>query len=177
MIGWLRPQILIPAHGEALHLAEHAKLARDAGIPHVVVCRNGDLVRLAPGLPTIIDEIPSGRLYKDGALLLTAEARTVTARRRLAFAGIVSVALAMSDKGALAADPEIELIGVPETDASGQPMHEIVRNAIEEAFDALPKPRRRDPAEVAETIRRVVRTAVAERWSKKPICYVHVLTV
>src|SRR6202008_3918701 len=24
MIGWVRPKILIPAHGEALHLAEHA---------------------------------------------------------------------------------------------------------------------------------------------------------
>ena len=49
MIGWVRPKILIPAHGEALHLAEHAKLARDAGVPQVLVCRNGDLVRLAPG--------------------------------------------------------------------------------------------------------------------------------
>ena len=49
MIGWVRPKILIPAHGEALHLAEHAELARRAGVPHVLVCRNGDLVRLAPG--------------------------------------------------------------------------------------------------------------------------------
>ena len=49
MIGWVRPQILIPAHGEALHLAEHAELARGAGVPQVLVCRNGDLVRLAPG--------------------------------------------------------------------------------------------------------------------------------
>src|SRR4029077_5031110 len=30
MIGWVRPKIVIPVHGEALHLAEHAKLARSA---------------------------------------------------------------------------------------------------------------------------------------------------
>ena len=79
MIGWVRPKILIPAHGEALHLAEHAALARRAGVPEVLVCRNGDLVRLAPGKAEIIDEIPSGRLYKDGTLLVDAE----TAHRSL----------------------------------------------------------------------------------------------
>jgi len=67
MIGWVRPKILIPAHGEALHLAEHAELARRAGVPQVLVCRNGDLVRLAPGAAEIVDQLPSGRLYKDGA--------------------------------------------------------------------------------------------------------------
>jgi ribonuclease J len=177
MIGWVRPKILIPAHGEALHLAEHAALARKAGVPHVLICRNGDLVRLAAEGPEIIDEIPSGRLYKDGALLVSAEARTVAARRRLSFAGVVSVALALSEKGALVDAPEVELIGVPETDANGASMTEIARDAVELAFDALPKPRRRDPDVVAEAVRRGVRSAIAERWRKKPICHVHVLTV
>jgi len=177
MIGWVRPQILIPAHGEALHLAEHAELARRAGVPKVLVCRNGDLVRLAPNGPDIIDEVPSGRLYKDGSLLVNAEARTVAARRRLSFAGMVSVALALSEKGALLADPEIELIGLPDTDAAGASMTEIARDAVEDAFEALPKPRRRDPDAVAEAVRRAVRGAIAQRWNKKPICHVHVLTV
>ena len=135
MIGWVRPKILIPAHGEALHLAEHAALARSAGVPHVLICRNGDLVRLGDDGAQIIDEVPSGRLYKDGSLLVDAEARTVAARRRLSFAGIVTVALALSEKGALVADPEIELIGIPETDAAGASMTEIARDAVEEAFE------------------------------------------
>jgi ribonuclease J len=177
MIGWVRPKILIPAHGEALHLAEHAELARRAGVPHVLVCRNGDLVRLAPDGAQIIDEVPSGRLYKDGSLLINAESRTVAARRRLSFAGVVSVALALSDKGVLVADPEVELIGLPDIDAAGVSMTEIARDAVEDAFEALPKPRRRDPDAVAEAVRRAVRGAIAERWNKKPICHVHVLTV
>jgi ribonuclease J len=177
MMGWVRPKILIPAHGEALHLAEHAKLARGAGIPEVLLCRNGDLVRLAPGPAEIIDEVPAGRVYKDGALLIDAEGPTVAARRRLSFAGIVTVALALSEKGVLVADPEIELIGVPPTDAGGRPMHEIARVAVEAAFETLPKPRRRDPDEVAEAVRRAVRGAIAAHWNKKPICHVHVLVV
>ena len=121
--------------------------------------------------------MPSGRLYKDGSLLINAESHTVTARRRLSFAGIVSVALALSDKGELLADPEVDLIGVPDTDAAGTSMLEIARDAVEDAFEALPKPRRRDPDAVAEAVRRAVRGAIAERWNKKPICHVHVLTV
>ena len=177
MIGWVRPRILIPAHGEALHLAEHAELARGAGVPHVVLCRNGDLVRLAPGDPQIIDEVPSGRLYKDGALLVNAEDRTVASRRRLGFSGVVSAALALSEKGALLADPQIELIGIPEFDAAGTAMAEIVHAAVLEALEALPKPRRRDPESVTEAVRGSVRAAVAARWNKKPVCHVHVLLV
>jgi ribonuclease J len=177
MIGWVRPQILIPAHGEPLHLAEHAELARRAGVPQVLVCRNGDLVRLTPGRAEIIDQLPSGRLYKDGSLVIEAEARTIAARRRLSFSGVVSVAIAINDKGALVAYPEIELIGLPETDASGTPLLQVASRAIEQTFETLPKPRRRDPDEVAESLRRAVRGAIAEHWGKKPICHVHVLVV
>jgi ribonuclease J len=177
MIGWVRPKVLIPAHGEALHLAEHAELARRAGVPQVLLCRNGDLVRLAPGKAEIVEQLPSGRLYKDGSLLIEAEARTIAARRRLSFSGVVSVAIAINDKGALAAYPEVELIGLPETDAAGALLTEVVHRAVEEGFEALPKPRRRDPDEIAESLRRAVRAAVAERWGKKPICHVHVLVV
>ncbi|HET8918063.1 MAG TPA: ribonuclease J [Xanthobacteraceae bacterium] len=177
MIGWVRPKILIPAHGEALHLAEHAALARRAGVPQVLVCGNGDLVRLAPGPAEIVDQLPSGRLYKDGSLLIEAEARTIAARRRLSFSGIVSVAIAINDKGALVTYPEVELVGLPETDAAGAPLLEVARRAVEETFEALPKPHRRDPDQVAESLRRAVRAALAERWGKKPICHVHVLVV
>jgi ribonuclease J len=177
MIRWVRPNILIPAHGEALHLAEHAELARQAGVPNVLICRNGDLVRLAPGAPAIVDEVPSGRLYKDGTILVGAEGKTVAGRRRLSFAGIVSVAMAVTDKGMLAADPEVDLTGIPELDAEGESMAEIAYDAVRATFESLPKPRRRDPESVAEAVRRAVRAAIAGRWNKKPICHVHVLTV
>jgi ribonuclease J len=176
MIGWVRPQILIPAHGEPLHMAAHAALARRAGVPKVITCRDGDLVRLAPQ-PGIIDELPAGRLYKDGALLIGAEQRTVADRRRLGFVGIVSVALTLSNKGELVTGPRVELTGVPDADAAGMPMLEIAQEALLEAFNSMPQPRRRDPDVVAEALRRAVRAAIGSAWKKKPICHVHVLTV
>jgi ribonuclease J len=176
MIGWVKPQTVIPVHGEPLHLAEHGDLARRCGA-NVVLCRNGDLVRIAPGKPAIIDEVPAGRIYKDGSLLVQAEARTVADRRRLSFAGIVTVALAVTDSGQLAADPEIDLIGIPENAANGEPMADVAYHAVLDTFESLSKPRRRDPDSVAEAVRRGVRAAVASRWGKRPPVTVHVLIV
>jgi len=176
LISWVKPQILIPAHGEALHLSEHAKIARKMGVPEVIQCRNGDLVRLAPKAG-LIDEVPAGRIYKDGRLLVDAQQRTVADRRRLSFAGSVSVALALTEKGELADDPSYDLLGIPERDRDGGFMHEVVHDAVLETFESLPRGKRRDPDAVAEAVRRAVRAAVNDRWGKKPMCHVHVLEV
>jgi ribonuclease J len=176
LIGWVKPKALIPVHGEALHLHEHAALARRCGVRDVVQCRNGDLVQLSPQV-RIVDEVPTGRIYKDGNLLVEADARTIADRRRLSFAGAVSVAIAVTDKGELVEDPSVDLIGIPERDRDGGLMHEAVRDAVLETIESLPRGRRRDPDAVAEAVRRAVRAAIAQRWGKKPMCHVHVLSV
>jgi ribonuclease J len=177
MIAWVRPQLLIPVHGEALHLSEHARLARAAGVPKVLICKDGDLVRLGPGDPAIIDELPSGRLYKDGSILEDSKSRAVVERRRMAFAGCVFVAIAMTEKGELADDPEIDLVGIPEKNMAGEELDEIVFDAVVSTVETLPRARRRDPDALAESVRRAVRATVANEWGKKPLCYVHVLEV
>jgi ribonuclease J len=177
IISWVRPQILIPVHGEALHLSEHAKLARSAGVPKVITCRNGDLVKLGPGDAGIIDQLPAGRLYKDGKILEDAKSRAVAERRKMGFAGCVFVAIAMSEKGELAGDPEVDLVGIPEKNAEGEELDDIVFDAVVSTVEGLPKARRRDPDALAESVRRAVRAAVNEEWGKKPLCFVHVLEV
>lgn len=177
LFGWVKPSVMIPVHGEPLHLAEHARLARSLGVPEVVGCRNGDLVRIAPGPAGIVDEVPQGRLYKDGHLIVEAEARTVPDRRRLAFVGVVSVAVALDETGVIASDPEVALIGIPETDGRGRSFAEQVMATVAETVEHLPRARRRDPDTVAEAVRRAVRGGIAASWGKKPLCLVHVLTV
>ena len=177
MIGWVRPQLLIPVHGEALHLFEHARLARAAGVPKALICRNGDLVKLAPGEPGIIDELPSGRLYRDGFILEDSKSRAVVERRRMAFAGCAFIAIAMTEKGELADDPEIDLVGIPEKNMAGEIIDDIVFDVVVSTVEGLPRPRRRDPDATAESVRRAVRASINEQWGKKPLCLVHVLVV
>ena len=177
MISWVRPQLLIPAHGEALHLSEHAKLARACGVPKVVICKNGDLVRLGPGEPVIVGEVPAGRTYKDGILLEDQKARAVVERRRLSFAGCALVSIAMTESGELADDPEIELIGIPERNAAGEEIADEAFDVAVATVENLPRAKRRDPDAVSEAVRRAVRASIAEQWGKKTICTVHVLVV
>lgn len=176
LISWVRPQVLVPVHGESLHLSEHAALARKAGVKEVVPVRNGDLVRIAPDA-RIVDEVPSGRTYKDGYILVEADARTIADRKRLSFAGAVSIALALTEKGELAADPELDLIGIPERDRDGALIEDAVYDAIEDTFASLSRKKRTDPDAVAEAVRRAVRATIAQRWGKKPMCHVHMLAV
>jgi ribonuclease J len=177
LYGWVRPRIVVPVHGEPLHLSEHAALARKIGVPQALICSNGDVVRLAPGPASIVDEVPQGRLYRDGRLMVDAEQRTVADRRRLGFVGAVSIALALDSKGALAGAPEVELIGVPELTADGRRFDDLAREAAVETIENLPRGRRRDPESVADAVKRAVRAAVAVQWGKKPLCLVHVLTI
>ena len=66
MYDWMRPQIAVPVHGEAAHLAEHGALARGAGVPKVVAGAQRRHGAARAGTAAIIDEVPAGRIYKDG---------------------------------------------------------------------------------------------------------------
>lgn len=176
LYGWVRPEIAVPMHGEGRHLEAHAKLAERLGVREVIRARNGAMVRLAPAPAGIIDDVPVGRLYRDGSIITRADDGQVRERRKLSFAGSVSVALVMSDKGVLLADPEVALTGLPIANAEGTSFETIARDAALGTIDSIPKPRRKDPALVSDAVRRAVRAAVNQAWGKKPICSV-LLTV
>jgi ribonuclease J len=175
MYAWVRPKIAVPAHGEPLHLTEHAAFARAQGAPQVLRAFDGDLVRLAPGGVSAMGRIASGRRLKDGAILLPADQESVGQRRRLAFAGVVSVALALTPRGEMAGDPDVMIAGLPDRTREGAAIDALIDDAIFEAFEGLPPGKRRDPDVVSSAIERAVRNSVNAVWSKKP--QVHVLVV
>jgi len=175
MYEWVRPQGAVPAHGEAQMLARHAAFARAHGVERVASPRNGDLVRLAPDGPRIVGEIPAGRLFKDGDVLVSEDDGAVRERGRLAFAGVVSIALAIDRKGELVGDPDVVFAGLPKRGKGGADIADVVDEALFATFEALPRGRRRDADAVSTAIERSVRGAVQSVWGKKPI--VHVLVV
>ena len=176
LYNWVKPSAAVPMHGEGRHLEAHAKLAERLGVKHVVRARNGTMVRLLPGPARIIDEVPVGRLYRDGMILTRADDGQVRERRKLSFAGSVAVSLVLSDKGVLLAEPEIALTGLPAADNQGTPFAEIAREAVIGTIESIPRPKRKDEALVSEAVRRSVRAAVNQAWGKKPVCSV-LLTV
>jgi ribonuclease J len=177
MYRWVRPRIAIPVHGEALHLAEHAGLARSLGVPEVVMARDGEVVLLGPGPVGRVDEAPIGRLGVDGEILIDLAEPTVQQRRRLSFAGSIAVAIALSDKGEIVAEPDVKAAGLPARTADGRDMEDLIADAALEVLESLAKPKRRDPDLVEQAVERGVRAAVNSVWGKKPTCQVIVLVV
>ncbi len=176
MYGWIRPQVVVPMHGEARHLKAQAELARELGVKTVLPVLNGEIARLAPD-PRLIDDAPVGRLFRDGRLLVPESDGPVRARRKLAAVGIVVVAVALSRRGEVLSEPQAVLDGVPAATAEGEEMLDVVLDAIDGTLRSIPPKGRKTPDLVGEAIRRAVRAAVNEVWGKKPICKVLVNVV
>jgi ribonuclease J len=177
LYAWTKPRIAIPAHGEDLHLAEHASFAKAQGVEHVIAARNGDFVLLAPGKPGIVGKVPNGRLCKDGNSLVSVSDEALRMRQKLAFSGIVTIALAVTANGELAGVPDVVTAGIPARTGDGAAIDSIVDDALFQTFDHLPRPKRRDADVVSDAIGKAVREAVAAAWGKRPAVQVLVVEV
>lgn len=175
MYEWVRPKIAVPAHGEALHLSLHRDFATSMGVPTVIRAFNGDLVSLGPGEPAIIGDLPKGKLVKDGSMIISATDQAISERRKLSYVGIVTIAIALDDKGHIASDIGVEIVGLPQADDEGEPMVEHIRDLVDEVYTAMPKAKRRDAEALRIAVERGVRSGIAEIWGKKPVTKVFVL--
>lgn len=169
MYSWIRPRILVPVHGEAMHLVAQGSLGALEGIPEVAQVRNGDMIRLAPGKAEIIDQAPIGRIYKDGKLIGDEEEIGMVQRRKLAYVGHVGISVLLDRDLKLYGEPELAAFGLPEEDGQGDLMEDILLDAAVEAVESIPRVRRKDLDVVRESIRRAVRAAANEVWGKKPV--------
>jgi ribonuclease J len=165
MYSWVKPKLAIPVHGELRHMSEHARFARELQVPDAIVVVNGQMVRLAPGQPAIVDETPSGRLHLDGDVLVHEDDGLARSRRALSYAGFIGVTLVLDRKGRVAAQPVLHFEGVPEA------IMEPVTDAIARALDG----KRGD--ELKEQVRIAARRAANEIWGKKPVVRVETIEV
>lgn len=174
MYKWVRPRILVPVHGEAAHLVAQGLLGQASGIPEIGHVRNGDVLRLAPGAAEIVDQVPFGRIYKDGRLVGTDEEMGVRDRRKLSYVGHVAVNVVLDDRHELSGDPDLVAIGTARADARGALLEDLMLDAAIGAVESIPRVRRKDLDLVAESVRRAVRAAANEAWGKKPLVTVFV---
>ncbi|MGI9412063.1 MAG: ribonuclease J [Hyphomicrobiales bacterium] len=172
MYDWVKPALVVPMHGEARHLWEHARFARSCGVPAALVVENGDVARLLPAPGAVIDEAPSGRLHVDGRLIVPSFDGPARIRRKMSFTGVVAVSLVLDRDGELQSDPGVETLGLPEHDADGVALEDTVYDIVEDVFETLPRAKLRSDEIVEEFVRRAVRRALDMRWGKKPQCLV-----
>jgi ribonuclease J len=176
MYQWARPRIAIPVHGELRHIREHVKLAQAMQVPEAIPPNNGDLIRLAPGPAQVIDEVPAGRLYVDGNVIVETGDEAIRDRKRLAAEGAINIALAISSKNAVVAGPSVSVRGLTMPDDEDLELAlEDLEAAAKAAFAKLNHAERDDDERVEANLVRAVRKAAERLWKKRPLVDVSVL--
>ncbi|GIL00751.1 MAG: MBL fold metallo-hydrolase [Alphaproteobacteria bacterium] len=177
MYRWVRPTIAVPVHGEAQHLAAHARLAAEMGVPQVAPVRNGDMLRLAPGPAEVVDQVPCGRIYRDGNIIGDEEAVGIDARRKLSYVGLIACSVVLDAKGRLADAIDLSLHGLPRESGDGEPFEDILHDAANGAVESIPAGRRKDDELVRTAVHNALRSTARQHWGKKPVVTVFVARV
>ncbi len=157
MYDWIRPEILVPVHGELRHMVRQAEFGKSLGIKNTIVPQNGTLIRLSPGPAKIIEYIDTGRLALDGQFIIPAEDDAIVTRRRILYNGALVVSLVVDETGEFLATPEITNLGNP--DAGTTPFEDTIIEAVFAAADKLTRKQRADKNKLAEAVRVNVRKA------------------
>ena len=172
MYQWIRPEIILPVHGELRHMAEQARFAKARGVGKGIVQSNGTVVRLAPDGPRAIGQERVGRLVLDGDVILPADGTTINERRRVSQYGLIGVTVAIDGRGNVKGDPAILLQGLP--------VEEDRADFLDEARDAAAEAAAKggkDEAKLRESIRLAVRRRATAWTGKKPVVEVSIIRV
>jgi len=179
MYAWARPKIAVPVHGERRHILEHVAYAQSLQAPFAIAPHNGSMIRLAPGEPEIIDEVPAGRLYVDGGVIVEADNDALKERKRIAEEGFVSVSLAINTKKhSIMAGPDVRTRGLSIADEDEFDLAlDDLAEAAEAAFTRLSHAERDDEDQAEAAIVRAVRKAAERAFKKRPLVEVTILRI
>lgn len=176
MYQWLRPQILVPVHGERRFQEANAAIGRNCQIPGIVIPDNGSVIHLKAGAAEIVGNVSTGRLALDGKALVSDQSDAIRLRRKLMLGGSVLATLVIDDRQRLVAPPKLSLRGLSQGEALLDDEAEV-KAAIEQAFDKLPAGIRSKDDVLEEAIRLAIRRTVNKIHNKKPVTDIHIVRI
>jgi ribonuclease J len=163
----VRPQMIIPMHGEHRHLREHVKLAEAKRISGIV-CVNGMMLDLSGNAPTVADYVETGRTYLDGSVQVGALDGVVRDRIRMALNGHVLVTVLLDEEGDPLGDPWCETMGLVELGPSRAPMVDILEEDLSQFMGRAGNKTLADDDKLEDGLRRIVRQSCHNEIGKKP---------
>ncbi|WP_295313598.1 ribonuclease J [Roseobacter sp.] len=163
----VKPQVVIPMHGEHRHLREHVKLADANGMTGVLAV-NGMMIDLSGNQPRVAEYVETGRTYLDGTVQIGALDGVVRDRIRMALNGHVLVTLIMDDEDQPLGEPWCEVMGLAETGRSRAPLVDVLEEDLSQWVNRAGKKIWRDDDKLNEGLRRAVRQTAQDETGKKP---------
>ena len=135
MYQYVRPEIVVPVHGEPRHLKRHAEIAKNCQVPETILVNNGAVVRLAPNKAEIIDQVHAGRFALDGPRIVPLESQAIKDRTRILYNGVAVYTLVLDASGNIIGDPQLTTHGLVEDDE----MPDLLSKIFEDVEDEVSK--------------------------------------
>ena len=166
-LNLVRPQAMVPVHGEYRHLAAHAELARMVGVPQVEVCEDGDTIVIEGAEATVLRRnVPAGYVYLDGDSFGDVKA-VLRDRSHLADEGVVVVTVAVSPStGEVVYGPDLDSHGMmDDPEVVLEKAAQAVRQMVEERLAA----NGHDTTDLQQAVRQAAARVIKAETSRRPV--------
>jgi ribonuclease J len=176
MYKWVKPQCVIPVHGEHRHMVEHVDFAKEMQVPKTLLIENGDIIKILPGdAPKIIDKAPSGRVYLDGNLGVEADSQSIKDRKNLSVNGYLEITIIVSNNGKIK-KPIISFKGIPEKNENDTFIFDVEDEifSICKTFSLQTKNQEKN---LIETIKHNCRKIVKNKTGKRPFTNINIARI
>ena len=176
MYKWVKPQCVIPVHGEHRHMAEHVSFAKEMQVPKTLLIENGDIIKILPGnKPEIIDKAPSGKMYLDGYVNVETDSQSIKDRKNLSINGYLEITLIVSNNGNIK-KPIISYKGIPEKSEDNTFIFDL-EDEIMNICRTFSMNNRKQQQNLIETLKQNCRKIVKEKTGKKPFTNINIARI
>ena len=176
MYNWVKPQCVIPVHGEHRHMAEHVSFAKEMQVPKTLLIENGDIIKLLPGnKPEIIDKAPSGKVYLDGNVNVETDSQSIKDRKNLSVNGYLEITLIVSNNGNIK-KPVISYRGIPEKAEDNTFIFDM-EDEIMNICRTFSMDSKKQQQNLIETLKQNCRRIVREKTGKKPFTNINIARI
>ncbi len=176
MYKWVKPQCVIPVHGEHRHMIEHVAFAKEMQVPKTLQVENGDIIRILPGnSPEVIDKAPSGRVYLDGNLGVDSDSQSIKERRNISINGYLEITLIVSNNGKIK-KPVISFKGIPESNENENFIFDM-EDEIFSICKTFSLENKKQEKNLIETIKQNCRRIVKDKTGKKPFTNINIARI
>ena len=176
MYNWVKPQCVIPVHGEHRHMAEHVSFAKEMQVPKTLLIENGDIIKILPGnKPEIIDKAPSGKIYLDGNVNVETDSKSIKDRKNLSLNGYLEITLIVTNNGNIK-KPVISYKGIPEKNEENTFLFDM-EDEIMNICRTFSMDNKKQQQNLIETLKQNCRRIVREKTGKKPFTNINIARI
>ena len=176
MYNWVRPNAVIPVHGEHRHMIEHINFAKEMQVPYPIRVENGDIVKIYPGnKPEVYDKAPSGRLYVDGNIPVEEDSKSIKERKNLSSNGYMEVTILVTPKGNIHKRPILSFKGLPiiDTEEFAYGLEEEIKS-ISNTFSLN---NNKQKGNLVDALKIGCRKYTKEKTGKKPFTNINIVKI